>query len=251
LTAAVMTALRAANERRTHTSMHTQTWAGRGGGGEERIFRGSGVGGGTQEVGGVEGWVGGSGLEGRAALRTRDESTRRCRRGRVAGGEKFDGFVCGRCQPPGWSGRKVGCVARTAVVDGVEGGKVRVPPRTEWGTRAHTARQSGLGAPTGGQWAPTYVSWPAGPVCPYRGPPSSGAGQGESHEGPLGWVLAGLPRVGGWRVLGHAVGSRSTGCRSDGGICLEGGLPPGDLAHMEAHWPPQEKIARRFSVLLE
>ena len=76
-------------------------------------------------------------------------------------------------------------------------------------------------------------------------------GQGESHEGPLGWILAGLPGVGGVEGVGHAVGSGSTGCRSDDGTYPEVGLPPGDLAHMEAHWPPQEKIARRFSVLLE
>ena len=58
MTAAVMTALRAANERRTHTSMHTQTWAGRGGGGGgggevEIIFTGSCVGGVNHEVGRV------------------------------------------------------------------------------------------------------------------------------------------------------------------------------------------------------
>ena len=36
MTAAVMTALRAANERRIHTSMHTQAWAGKGGGGNKK-----------------------------------------------------------------------------------------------------------------------------------------------------------------------------------------------------------------------
>ena len=57
-------------------------------------------------------------------------------------------------------------------------------------------------------------------------------GQGESHEGPLGWILAGLPGVGGVEGVGHALGSGSTGQRSDDGTHTGGGLPPGDLAHM-------------------
>ena len=78
---------------------------------------------------------------------------------------------------------------------------------------ARTVLNTGLGAPTGGQWAPTCISWPASPACPYRGPQSSGAGQAESQEGP---------RRGAILHPGDGVG-RGGGC----GACSGGGRLPG------------------------
>ena len=72
------------------------------------------------------------------------------------------------------------------------------------------------------------------------GRPPLGA-QGESHRATA--VDSGrVPGVGGVEGVGHALGSGSTGQRSDDGTHPGSGLPPGDLAHMPACWPsPQKK----------
>ena len=91
--------------------------------------------------------------------------------GGQAGGLPRASRICG----PGGSG------VTMTYLQGLGGGWARgtVSKRGGW---ARTALKRGRGAPTGGQWAPTCTHWPASPPCPYRGPPSSSAGQGKPKK---------------------------------------------------------------------
>ena len=99
------------------------------------------------------------------------------------------------------------------------------------------------GCPLEGSWRPHTRVWAGQPLLPLSRAPQQQCRAGIITRGATGGPYAPGDGVGGVEGVGHALGSGSTGCRSDDGIYPGSGLPPGDLARMEAHRPSPQNNA--------